>query len=108
MRIYTDFLRYTLEHTIVYLNNLFKYDLWEELKDEVELVMTYPNLWGKEQKQVLQKAAVQSGWISPPRCLTSLFFVEEAQAAARYCASHGGPDFKGFQVCCETEQLILL
>lgn len=94
LTIYTDFMGYVLQHTGNCIGQVFGAEIWDELKDEVEIVMTYPNLWKAEQKQVLLNAAILSGWITEPRCRTNLFFVEEAQAAARYCAEH----FKGFIV----------
>lgn len=98
LTIYTDFMSYILQHTGDCISQVFGADIWNELKDDVEIVMTYPNLWKTEQKQVLLNAAILSGWITEPRCRTNLFFVEEAQAAARYCAAHPDADFKGFMV----------
>lgn len=49
--------------------------------------MAHPNRWGVEQQRVLEAAAISTGLISAARVPTGLFFLEEGEAAASFCAT---------------------
>ena len=76
-----------MEHTKKRLAQVAGFDLWSENFNQVEVVLTHPNLWDRDQRRILQNSAVGAGLISSQRAQEHIHFVEEAQAAARYCLS---------------------
>jgi hypothetical protein len=83
--IYADFMAHLLAHTRKYLANEFGQDPWPELKDIAEIVIAHPNQYRAVQQAVLQEAAIRAGWITAEGAAERLFFVEEGEAAARFC-----------------------
>ena len=66
------------------MTDAFGYDLWLELEDQVEIVLSHPNSWSEREQKFLQKAAIQAGLITKAAAPQRLHFVEEAEAAACY------------------------
>lgn len=97
--IYVDFIKYLLEHTANRLLESTGSDLWRQYGADAEVILTHPNLWGAEQQQFLRSAAIGAGLISKERSVSNLHFIEEAEAAARYCVSRYSSLFGKLEVC---------
>lgn len=97
--IYVDFIKYLLEHTASRLVESTGADLWRQYGADAEVILTHPNLWGPAQQDFLRNAAIEAGLISRERAVTNLHFIEEAEAAARYCVSRYSALFGRLQVC---------
>lgn len=85
--VYHDFLSYLLEKTKIRLFELHPTGIWDTLWGRAEIVMAHPNRWGDRQQRVLDAAAISTGLISAARAPTGLFFLEEGEAAASFCAT---------------------
>lgn len=61
-------------------------DVWTS---DVEVILAHPNLWGEREQEFLREIAVSAGLIPNTEIAKNkqLFFVEEAEASARYCIS---------------------
>ena len=101
-RIYTDYMKYLMDHTKHRLVEVAGSDLWSEHLGQVEVVLTHPNLWRPDQRRILQESAVRAGLIPLERASEHVHFIEEAQAAARYCVSKYSTHFNDLKVslCC--------
>lgn len=75
---------YLLQETLRYLQELSGSNVWGSLVPTARFILTNPNGWGVPQQIILQQAAVAAGLVTRDR-LSSLFFVEEGEAAAIYC-----------------------
>lgn len=93
MEIYSDYLKYLIEHTRDRLKDESGSDLWATHRDDAEIILTYPNLWDHEQRDFLREAAINADIIAEGRAIAHLHLVEEAEAAARYCISKFSPTF---------------
>jgi molecular chaperone DnaK (HSP70) len=93
-KVYTDYVRCIFNHTKTQRSRIAGDDLWKQYGSQAEVVFTHPNSWRKRQRDMLECAAVQSGLISSRRASKALHFIEEAQAAARFCIS-ANPDIFG-------------
>jgi hypothetical protein len=77
-------MRYVLDHTIVFLKDTVGADLWASCGADAEVILAHPNKWGAHEQNFLLQAAIEAELISKERAKTGLFFVEEAEASARY------------------------
>ena len=66
-RIYSDYMRYLLGHTQSRLVDATGEDLWENHGASADIVLTHPNLWDRDQRRFLKKAAIDAGLISKER-----------------------------------------
>ena len=96
--VYSDFLKYLVRHTSERLIELTGESLWSQNAEEVEIVLTHPNMWGPEQREFLLEAVIKSQLISRERASQSVHFVPEAEAAARYSVSRYSTVFGRLQV----------
>lgn len=97
-RIYSDYMRYLLGHTQSRLVDATGEDLWESHGASADIVLTHPNLWDRDQRRFLKKAAIDAGLISKERSRVNLHFVEEAEAASRYYVSKYSATFGKLKV----------
>lgn len=89
--IYTDFLTYVLKHTKQHLKADTGSDPWTP---DAEIIIAHPNKWGKTQQDFLMQVAVASGFVEDSDYGRSrIYFVEEAEASARYCVSTSSTPF---------------
>lgn len=86
-QVYSDYLRYIINHTRRHLYDYLGRDVWAEHYDKVEIILAHPNHWGKREQDILEQAAVKAGAISKGGCDTRLHFVEEAEASASFCTA---------------------
>jgi hypothetical protein len=86
-QVYSDYLRYIINHTRQHLHDYSGWDVWAEHYDQVEIILAHPNHWGKREQDILEQAAVNAGAISKKGCDTRLHFVEEAEASASFCTA---------------------
>ena len=103
-KIYSDYMKYLIEHTKRRLLETTGRDLWTQYKDNAEIILTHPNPWASKEHFFLTEAAVDARLISRARAKQSLHFVQEAEAASRYCVSKYASDFGVLKVCLSTEQ----
>lgn len=76
-----------MRHTSTRLKEVTGQDLWAENVEDAEIVLTHPNLWDEPQRNFLRDAAIRARLITRERANTNLYFIEEAEAAARYSVS---------------------
>ena len=86
-KVYTDYMTYVVDNTQKHLQNYLLRDVWGELHDETEVILSHPNYWGSREQDILGKAAVNAKLISEKRRSKNLHFVEEAEASASYLMS---------------------
>jgi hypothetical protein len=98
-RVYTDFVRYVLDHTRKHLISDTGSDPWTP---DVEIVLAHPNGWGKHEQDFLLGVAVSAGLISESARSKQVYFVEEAEASARYCISTTNSAFAAQLKVCES------
>ena len=86
-QVYSDYMRYIINHTRQHLHDYLGRDVWTENSDQVEIILAHPNHWGSREQDVLEQAAVNAGAISKKGSAKRLHFVEEAEASASFCTS---------------------
>ena len=86
-KVYTDYMTYLVDHTQKHLQKYLLRDIWAELHDKTEVILTHPNYWGFREQRILEQAAVNAELISEKRRSKKLHFVEEAEALASYLMS---------------------
>ncbi|EUC56804.1 heat shock 70 kDa protein 12A, putative [Rhizoctonia solani AG-3 Rhs1AP] len=82
--VYTDIIRYMLEHTRRRINDRPDIGTWEDLSRNLILVIAHPNGWGIQQQSRLRSAVVRSGFISEEESGKRVRFVTEAEASMHY------------------------
>jgi len=86
-QVYSDYMRYIINHTRQHLHDYLGRDVWTENYDQVEIILAHPNHWGSHEQDILEQAAVNAGAISKKGTAKRLHFVEEAEASASFCTS---------------------
>lgn len=82
---------YVLKHTRQHLIADIGSDPWTS---DAEVVLAHPNKWGKLEQDFLMKVAVASGLVADNASARSrVYFVEEAEASARFCVSASNTAF---------------
>ncbi|CAE6479679.1 unnamed protein product [Rhizoctonia solani] len=82
--VYADMMRYMLEHTRRRINDRPDIGTWEDLSQNLILVIAHPNGWGIQQQSRLRSAVVRSGFISEGESGKRVRFVTEAEASMHY------------------------
>jgi hypothetical protein len=90
--VFADFLRYLHQCARTYIEETHAngVDLWNNLKDRTEFVLTHPNGWEGAQQSMMRTAAVQAGLIPDNDDGHShLSFVTEGEASLHFCVQSG-------------------
>ncbi|KAF8329634.1 hypothetical protein F5887DRAFT_114819 [Amanita rubescens] len=114
--IFADLLRYLYRCTKMYFEESHASgdSSWASLEKSSDFVLTYPNDWGRFQRNQLKRAAVKAGLVSDMRTASSrISFVTEGEAVLDYCiwsglSSEALKDGKGVIVVdagCETIEI---
>ena len=98
-KIYSDYMVYLIQHTKQRLLDATGCDLWTQYKDTADIILTHPNSWASKEHLFLREAAIDAGLVSRARAEGSLHFVQEAEAASRYCVSKYASVFGQLKVC---------
>ncbi|CAE6471138.1 unnamed protein product [Rhizoctonia solani] len=87
LTIYTDFLRYLLEHIKNFFPNkvLDGRNVWEACHRDMTIVLTHPNGWSFQEQSTLRQAAINAGYISDIKANSNVVFVSEAEASTHFC-----------------------
>lgn len=102
--VYTDFMAYVLKHTRDHLKADIGSDPWTS---DAEIVLAHPNRWGKLEQDFLMTVAVASGLVADNESARSrVYFVEEAEASARYCVCATNCPFAAELKVCKLISLI--
>lgn len=89
--VYSDFFSYIIRHTREHLKADTGNDPWSS---DVEIILAHPNKWGKHEQDFLLTAMISADVISDNDAAKSrVYFVEEAEASARYCVSTSSTPF---------------
>ncbi|KAG9080758.1 hypothetical protein FRC06_006196, partial [Ceratobasidium sp. 370] len=85
-QIYTDFLRYLLQHTQQFFEDriLDGKNIWETYKPTMDVVIGHPNGWGIHEQDFLRKAALNAGFANAGGS-DRIHFVSEAEASVHFC-----------------------
>ncbi|KAF8317146.1 hypothetical protein DL93DRAFT_2134559, partial [Clavulina sp. PMI_390] len=83
-KLYSDYLKYLLDHTRSHLRQYLGFDPWITAREDATIVLSHPNKWRAAQQLVLRQAAIAAGLITPRDATSRLHFVEEAEAAASF------------------------
>lgn len=86
--VYTDFVKYVLDHTKNHLASDTGRDQWTPSTDII-FILAHPNGWGTHEQEFLRRVVVSASSIESPK----IHFVEEAEASARYCISQNARPF---------------
>ena len=90
-KVYADFLAYIMNHTVSHLRADTGSDPWSP---DVEIILAHPNGWGRHEQDFLVTAAISAGLIKDNEAAKGrIYFVEEAEASARYCVSTSSTAF---------------
>ncbi|KAG8719305.1 hypothetical protein FRC09_011349 [Ceratobasidium sp. 395] len=86
-RIYSDFLRYMLEHTKSFFQKeVFEGpQVWDKHSSSMEIVVTHPNGWGIHEQAELRAAAIQAGLVPDSNSASRIKFLSEAEASIHFC-----------------------
>ncbi|QRV92561.1 heat shock protein 70 kDa 12B [Ceratobasidium sp. AG-Ba] len=89
-QVYTDFLRYLLQHTRTYFEDhiLDGKHIWETYQPKMEVVLAHPNGWGIREQYVLRSATVAAGFVDGKDADSRIHFVSEAEASVHFCIYH--------------------
>ncbi|KAL5634402.1 hypothetical protein ACGC1H_002459 [Rhizoctonia solani] len=82
--VYTDIIRYMIKHTRRRINDRPDIGTWEDLSQNLILVIAHPNGWGTQQQSRLRSAVVRSGFIGEDESVQRVRFVTEAEASMHY------------------------
>ncbi|KDN42668.1 hypothetical protein RSAG8_06625, partial [Rhizoctonia solani AG-8 WAC10335] len=87
LTIYTDFLRYLLEHIKDFFPSrvLDGRNVWEACHQDMTIVLTHPNGWSFQEQSTLRQAAINAGYISDIKAKSNVVFVSEAEASTHFC-----------------------
>jgi len=90
--VFADYIRYLLDCSASYIkgNHLNGHDLWNNAKDDIQLVLSHPNGWeGKEQSK-MRKAVVKAGLVPDnPSGHSRITFVTEGEASLHFVIENG-------------------
>ncbi|KAF8802607.1 hypothetical protein BYT27DRAFT_7260910 [Phlegmacium glaucopus] len=88
--VFADFLRYLHQCTRSFIEETHAsgVELWRNLEDCTEFVLTHPNGWEGAQQELMRKAAVKAGLI-PNDGQSRLSFVTEGEASLHFCVQSG-------------------
>jgi len=87
-QVFGDFLKYLFDCTQQYIQETHAggVELWRDLKDDVEVVLTHPNGWEGAQQTQMRSAAIYAGLIPPtPDGRSRIHFVTEGEASLHFC-----------------------
>lgn len=87
-----DFLRYLLDCAAAYIQETHPNgsDLWNNLKDDVDFVLSHPNGWEWKEQSQMRKAAVKAGLIPDTDIGHSkVSFVTEGEASLHFAIENG-------------------
>ena len=90
-QVFGDFLRYLFECTRQYIleTHAGGPQLWENLKGDVEFVLTHPNGWEGAQQAQMRTAAVYAGLIPDSQAgHARIHFVTEGEASLHFCVGN--------------------
>lgn len=89
-QIYSDFLRYLLQHTQQFFEDhiLDGKNIWQTYKPSMDVIIAHPNGWGIREQTFLRTAAVAAGFASPEQAANKVHFVTEAEASVHFCMYH--------------------
>lgn len=91
--VYSDFFSYIIRHTREHVRVDTGNDPWSSASD-VEIIIAHPNKWGKHEQNFLLNAMISADIINDVDTAKSrVYFVEEAEASARYCISGSSTPF---------------
>lgn len=97
-------MRYTINCARRYLTSQVGRDIWTIA--DVEVILAHPNGWGRYEQDFLTRAAMSAGLIEDSDYARSrLYFIEEAEAAARFavCTTNSifASELKVSQIDCD-------
>ncbi|CAE6376908.1 unnamed protein product [Rhizoctonia solani] len=86
-QVYSDFLRYLLEHTEKYFKDriIDGEVLWSRYRNKMEFIIAHPNAWRTRQHVFLREVAVQAGLVNATQAQSNIRFVTEAEASVHFC-----------------------
>ncbi|KAG8684693.1 hypothetical protein FRC11_011730 [Ceratobasidium sp. 423] len=86
LQVYTDYLRYLLNHTREYFQNWMVdgSTLWARYGPTIEVVITHPNGWGIREQTLLRNAAIGAGYANAKDSLTKISLLDEIKASVYF------------------------
>ena len=87
-QVFGDFLRYLFECTRQYIQETHAggAELWKNMEDDVEFVLTHPNSWEGTQQAQMRTAVVYAGLIPDSRAgHARIHFMTEGEATLYFC-----------------------
>ncbi|CAE6415054.1 unnamed protein product [Rhizoctonia solani] len=89
-QIYSDFLRYLVQHTRKYMEDriLQGKQLWQQLSPRMNVVFTHPNGWGVGEQEFLRSVAVSTRLSNANQASSRVQFVTESEALACFYVHH--------------------
>ncbi|KAG8703977.1 hypothetical protein FRC08_002527 [Ceratobasidium sp. 394] len=89
-KIYTDFMGYLMKHTQEFFETriIDGRKVWEDLHNDMTIVLAHPNGWTIKEQNFLRKAAVAAKYTSEGKAHAQIHFVSEAEASVHFCMFH--------------------
>jgi hypothetical protein len=71
-------------------------ELWEQVKSNIDLILSHPNGWGGREQEFLRKSVVEAEVFTEEEALSRVSFVTEGEATFNYCvmATHSRESLK--------------
>jgi hypothetical protein len=88
--IYVDFLNYLYTCTRDFFidSTIDGSDIWNRLRDNLNLIITIPNEWDTLQQAFLRTMAQRSGWVEQEKAFSHIIFVTESEASVHYTVEY--------------------
>ncbi|KAG8716979.1 hypothetical protein FRC09_014937 [Ceratobasidium sp. 395] len=86
-KIYGDFMVFLLQHTRETFESrvMGGANLWEELRNDMTIVLAHPNGWTIKEQNFLRQAAIAAKYTTEAKGHEQIQFVSEAEASMHYC-----------------------
>ena len=85
--IFADFIRYLFDFAKAFIQEyeLMGEQLWEDLKGNIDLVLSRPNGWEGREQEFLRKSVVQASVLTEEEAPFRVSFVTEGEATLTFC-----------------------
>ncbi|KAG8793236.1 hypothetical protein FRC12_003453 [Ceratobasidium sp. 428] len=86
-KVYSDFMVFLLQHTQETFESrvMGGADLWEELRNDMTIVLAHPNGWTIKEQNFLRQAAIAAKCTTEAKGHEQIHFVSEAEASMHFC-----------------------
>ena len=88
--IFADFIRYLFDSmkTFIHKTEPKGKELWENLRRNIDLILSHPNGQEGYQQEFLRKAVVQASVFTEEEVCSRVSFVTEGEATANFCVTN--------------------